>query len=96
MVEIKKKGGRKMEFIPIDIDKHREYIIPFRKDSFIVSFGTDKDFGDETKYLNWLKQQSEKNPNGFVLLVDNELPIGQLELTIKEYEGKEIGYVNLS
>ena len=84
-----------MEFIPIDIDNHREYIIPFRKDSFIVSFGTDKDLGDETNYLNWLKQQSEKNPDGFVLVVDNEIPIGQLELTIKEYEGKEIGYVNL-
>lgn len=84
-----------MEFIPIDIDNHREYIIPFRKDSFIVSFGTDKDFGDETNYLNWLKQQSEKNPDGVVLVVDNEIPIGQLELTIKEYEGKEIGYVNL-
>ena len=30
-----------------------------------------------------------------MLVVDNEVPVGQLELTIKEYEGKEIGYVNL-
>lgn len=45
--------------------------------------------------MKWLQQQSEKNPKGLVLVVDNELPIGQLELTVKEYEGKEIGYVNL-
>ncbi|MCY7814715.1 hypothetical protein [Bacillus haynesii] len=51
-----------MEFIPINISKHKDYVIPFRKDSFIVSFGTDKDFGDENKYLDWLQQQIEKNP----------------------------------
>ena len=45
--------------------------------------------------MDWLQQQSEKNPKGFVLVVDNKMPIGQLELTVKEYEGKEIGYVNL-
>lgn len=84
-----------MDFIPIDINKHKAYVISFRRDSFIVSFGTDNDFGDENKYLNWLQQQSDKYPNGFVLVVDNGIPIGQLELTVKNYEGKEIGYVNL-
>jgi ribosomal protein S18 acetylase RimI-like enzyme len=84
-----------MEFIPIDISKHKEYVIPFRRDSFVVSFGTDKDFGDEKKYLDWLQQQSANTPKGFVLIVENDVPIGQLELTLKEYEGKEIGYVNL-
>lgn len=84
-----------MKFIPIDLSKHKEYVIPFRRDSFIVSFGTDKGFGDENNYLEWLQQQSEKNSKGFVLVVDNEMPIGQLELTVKEYKGKEIGYVNL-
>lgn len=84
-----------MEFIPINISKHKEYVIPFRRDSFIVSFGSDKGFGDENIYLDWLQKQIKKNPKGFVLVVDNEEPIGQLELTIKEYKGKEIGYVNL-
>ncbi|MGN7943272.1 GNAT family N-acetyltransferase [Virgibacillus sp. 6R] len=84
-----------MEFIQINISKHKEYVIPFRRDSFIVSFGSDKDFGDENKYLDWLQKQIKKNPKGFVLVVDNEEPIGQLELTIKEYKGKEIGYVHL-
>lgn len=84
-----------MEFIPIDIEQHREYIIPFRKDSFIVSFGTDEGFGEIPQYLDWVHLQVQKNPKGFVLAVENGLPIGQLELTVKEYEGKEIGYVNL-
>ncbi|MBB2479632.1 GNAT family N-acetyltransferase [Bacillus sp. APMAM] len=84
-----------MKFIPIDVNKHQKYVVPFRKDSFIVSFGSDKDFGDETEYLDWLKKQIAKNPKGFVLAVENEQPIGQLELTMKIYEGKEIGYVNL-
>lgn len=64
-----------MEFIPIDINKHKKYVIPYRRVSFIVSFGADKDFGDENNYLDWLHQQSEKNPNGFVLVVDNDVPI---------------------
>ena len=84
-----------MEFIPIDIDKHRDYILPFRKDSFIVSFGTDEGLGDEQDYLNWVHLQVQKNPKGFVIVVENEVPVGQLELTVKEYVGKEIGYVNL-
>ncbi|MGG5252650.1 GNAT family N-acetyltransferase [Neobacillus sp. SM06] len=84
-----------MEFIPIDIHQHQKYVIRFRRDSFIVSFGTDKDFGEEQEYLNWLKQQSDKYPQGFVLVFENDKPIGQLELTVKQYEGKDIGYVNL-
>ncbi|MGZ9818117.1 GNAT family N-acetyltransferase [Peribacillus simplex] len=36
-----------------------------------------------------------KNPKGFNLVVENEEPIGQLELTFKEYEGRGIGYINL-
>lgn len=83
-----------MEFKSIDIRIHKEYIIPFRRDSFDVSFGTNKDF-NEKEYLDWVKQRLVKNPQGFVLITENELPIGQLELTVKEYEGKVIGYVNL-
>jgi len=84
-----------MRFIPIDVNKHQNIVVSFRRDSFVVSFGSDKDFGDETDYLDWLKKQTAKNPKGLVLAFENELPIGQLELTIKKYEGKEIGYVNL-
>lgn len=84
-----------MKFIMIDIDKHRDYIVPFRRDSFIVSFGTDKDFGSKEDYLNWIKVQSTKYPNGFVIVEENDTVIGQLELTIREYNENQIGYINL-
>lgn len=84
-----------MEFISIDIKKHREYVIPFRRDSFIVSFGTDEDFGNDEDYLIWLEKQSVESPEGFLLGMENGTPIGQLELTIREFEGNEIGYINL-
>ncbi|WP_241993906.1 GNAT family N-acetyltransferase [Mesobacillus foraminis] len=89
------KGGQNMDFIPIEIHQHQKYVIPFRRDSFVVSFGSDKDFGEEQEYLNWLKQQSAKYPKGFVLVFKNDIPIGQLELTVKQYQGKDIGYINL-
>jgi hypothetical protein len=60
----------------------------------VVSFGSDQDL-NEQEYINWLQKQSAKYPQGFVLLVDNETPIGQLELTVKEYKGKQNRYVNL-
>lgn len=83
-----------MHFEPIDLRLHEEYIVTFRRDSFNVSFGTDEDFNVEA-YLKWVREKSIQFPDGFVLVFENEKPIGQLELTIREYEGKKIGYVNL-
>src|SRR5699024_3895900 len=34
-------------------------------------------------------------PKGFVLVKENDKFVGQLELSIQEYEGKYIGYVHL-
>ncbi|OLS02007.1 GNAT family N-acetyltransferase [Tissierella creatinophila] len=84
-----------MKFEPIDIKKHRDYIILFRRDSFVVSFGTDEEFGDEEEYLNWIKASASEFPDGFVMAWEDEIPIGQIELTIRKYEGKTIGYTNL-
>ncbi|MFZ3579216.1 GNAT family N-acetyltransferase [Virgibacillus sp. DJP39] len=84
-----------MQFERIDIDKHRDEVVEFRKDSFRVSFGDTSDFGNEDDYLQWLEEKINDFPEGFVLVVDNEEYIGQLELTIREYQGKKIGYVNL-
>lgn len=84
-----------MRYVPIDVIKHRKFVIPFRRDSFIVSFGTDDDFGSEEDYLNWLQSNSEQFPDGLVLVMEEDNAIGQLELTIREYNGNQIGYVNL-
>jgi len=43
----------------------------------------------------WLKEKIKAFPDGFVLIEEKGKNIGQLELTIREFEGKNIGYVNL-
>lgn len=83
-----------MEFVPINLSKDRDVIIAFRRDSFVVSFGTAEDF-HEDQYLDWLRTQIKKYPEGFVLALEDNYPVGQVELTIRECEGRTIGYVNL-
>ena len=69
-----------MHYEQIDVIKHRKYIVPFRKDSFIASFGTDKDFGNEEDYLNWLEIKKSQFPEGFVLVMENTTPSVNLNL----------------
>lgn len=84
-----------LTFETIDPVKHGEMAIKFRRDSFVCSFGTDKDFGDDQEYLEWVDQLVKKFPNGFVMVRQGDQLIGQLELQIMKYENREIGYVNL-
>ncbi|MFD1851425.1 N-acetyltransferase [Oceanobacillus bengalensis] len=79
-----------MRFEPIDIEKHRTEVIRFRKDSFRVSFGDTSNLGDEEAYLIWLREMTSKFPEGFVLVEIEGEYIGQIELTIREYDGKII------
>lgn len=82
-------------FRTIDTDKDKDIIIKFRKDSFVVSFGSEDGFGDENTYLKRMKERVRKFPDGHVIIEKDQEPIGQMELQIREYEGTEIGYVNL-
>ncbi|WP_230163479.1 GNAT family N-acetyltransferase, partial [Peribacillus simplex] len=84
-----------MIFRTIDTDKDKDIIIKFRKDSFVVSFGSEDGFGDENTYLQRMKERVRKFPDGQVIIEKDQEPIGQMELQIREYEGTEIGYVNL-
>lgn len=84
-----------MNFEQIDIKKHRNRVVEFRKDSFRVSFGDTSGLGEEEDYLSWLEEKIRDFPKGFVLVKENGKYIGQLELTIRKYEGNNIGYVNL-
>ncbi|WHY55835.1 GNAT family N-acetyltransferase [Peribacillus simplex] len=84
-----------MIFRTIDTDKDKEIIIKFRKDSYVVSFGSEDGFGDENTYLQRMKERVRKFPDGQVIIEKDQEPIGQMELQIREYEGTEIGYVNL-
>ncbi|HWO74626.1 MAG TPA: GNAT family N-acetyltransferase [Bacillus sp. (in: firmicutes)] len=81
-------------FETIDLTKERTRVIEFRKDSFKESFGNSSDF-DEHDYLIWLQEQVKNFPDGFVMVEERGKTIGQLELSIRSFQGKDIGYVHL-
>ncbi|WP_188207933.1 GNAT family N-acetyltransferase [Alkalibacillus aidingensis] len=83
-----------MKFIPINPIQHREVTITFRRDSYKVSFGHDRNFDDE-EYIKFLDVKVSQFPSGFVLVKERGEFIGQLELSIRLYEGRQIGYVHL-
>ncbi|WP_431027121.1 hypothetical protein [Lysinibacillus sp. LZ02] len=51
--------------------------------------------GGDEDYIQWLKDKVSKYSTGFVLIEEDGTLIGQLELTIREYEGRTIGYIHL-
>ena len=57
-----------MIFVPLIRTKIKDIIIKFRKDSFIVSFGSEEGFGDGNTYLQRMKEQVRKFPDGHVIL----------------------------
>jgi RimJ/RimL family protein N-acetyltransferase len=83
-----------LRFKPIDLERDKACITAIRRDSFQLSFGTDVDFHSDD-YLSWLNNRASHFPDGFVLAFEKDRVIGQLELSIREYEGKRIGYVHL-
>jgi GNAT superfamily N-acetyltransferase len=84
-----------MEFRTIDVEKDRDTIISFRKDSYVVSFGSEEGFGDEDDYVKRIADRVRRFPEGLVLIEEEGQSIGQLELQIVLYEGSYIGYANL-
>ena len=83
-----------MIFENIDVKQHCNDIVEFRKDSFAASFGNTSSFVKD-EYLHWLKNKINEFPNGFVLVREHDKYIGQVELTIREYQNRTIGYINL-
>lgn len=85
-----------LRFVPIELPKDRETIIGFRRDSYLVSFGDEKDYPGDDEYVRWVSDRSSRFPEGFVLALDESGNIvGQIELQIKEHEGRRCGRINL-
>lgn len=83
-----------LHYRTIDVAKDRDTVIPFRRDSFAVSFGDAAEF-NALSYITWLEGKLAAFPDGFVLLFEDNQPAGQLELSIRQYHGRTIGYVHL-
>lgn len=84
-----------MEFRAIDFMRDRETIIAFRKDSYVVSFGSEEGFGDPDVYVSRLENRAKRFPDGLMLIEEDGQIVGQIELQIVTFEGSQIGYVNL-
>ncbi|RIW28746.1 GNAT family N-acetyltransferase [Bacillus salacetis] len=83
-----------LRYKTIDLKKDERIVTSFRKDSFAISFNETSGF-EKAGYVQWLAGKIKEFPDGFVMVDEGSDPIGQLELSIREYEGRHIGYVHL-
>lgn len=74
-----------MEFRTIDVKRDRKTIVSFRKDSYVVSFGSEEGFGDEDDYVKRIEERINRFPEGLVLVEDDGKPIGQIKHQVNEY-----------
>jgi len=86
---------QRFNFRPINALQDRQTIVQFRKDSYIVSFGTPDELGDEEVYVAWMAMAQAMAPEGFVMMECEGQPVGQIELEVILYDGHPIGYVDL-
>jgi GNAT superfamily N-acetyltransferase len=85
-----------LQFATIDLARHKDLCIEFRRDSYIVSFGDDRIFNEEngadgSGYIEWLSERIARFPEGHVHVWRGEDIIGQLEIIVSPSSG----YVNL-
>jgi len=89
----------RVSFRPVELPRDAERCIAFRKDSYMVSFGTDEAFYRDNgpngeRYLDFLSQRIALDPNYVVFALEHDNLIGQIELG--PYRADDtIGYVNL-
>jgi ribosomal protein S18 acetylase RimI-like enzyme len=90
-------GSTELRFRTIDLERHAELCIAFRRDSYVCSFGDDRRFEEENGpggdgYLSWLRERIATYPVGHVHLWQGDTIAGQIEMSIREAGS---AYVNL-
>ena len=86
------------EFATIDLTRHRDICIRFRRDSYISSFEdgdqrfTSENGADGSEYVDWLVERIKEFPDGCVHCWFNGNIVGQIESRIRD---DQTGYVNL-
>jgi ribosomal protein S18 acetylase RimI-like enzyme len=88
----------RLRFETIDVQRHGDVCVRFRRDSYACSFGDASRFDlesgeDGARYLAWLRQRVSEWPEGAVHVWVGDRIIGQLEMRIRGEE--RTGYVNL-
>lgn len=90
-------GNEGLRFATIDLERHADVCVAFRRDSFVVSFGDDQRFveqcgADGSAYLSRMEERIASYPAGHVHLWRGSEIVGQIELRPMP-DGT--GYVNL-
>lgn len=83
-----------MIFRAINILKDKDTIIEFRKDTYLISFGSLEGF-DEVSYIERITERVNSFPDGQLIIEDSGKAIGQIGLVTQNYKDRDIGYVNL-
>jgi len=88
-----------LRFLTIDLERHAATCVAFRRDSYVVSFGTDERFvresgADGSGYLSWLADRIARFPDGHVHVWDGDTIVGQMEMYVRPGP-PPAGYVNL-
>jgi ribosomal protein S18 acetylase RimI-like enzyme len=86
-----------IRFEPIDLARHGETCVRFRRDSYYCSFGAGEAFdaarGGAAGYIERLRERLVRLPEGIVHVWRGDTIIGQIEAQIAA--GGIAGYVNL-
>jgi ribosomal protein S18 acetylase RimI-like enzyme len=77
----------------IDLDTDAAVVVTHQRDACVATFGDDRRHQGDRRYLAWLKRKLEEFPDGFVIAMQGDRIVGQLELEAPY--GSPVGYVNL-
>lgn len=80
--------------IDLKNSQDKEILIKFRKDTYEVGSETNTIL-DTVAYIQRMEARVSNFPDGQLLIEDGGKPIGQVGFDIQEYNGEDIGYVNL-
>ena len=88
-----------LRFAPIDLSRHQDVCLAFRRDMYACSFGTAEGLEEEmgpggSLYLAQLGARSELLPEGNAHLWLRDTIIGQTEMSLLDEEAG-VGYVHL-
>jgi ribosomal protein S18 acetylase RimI-like enzyme len=78
-------------FEPVDLDARFDLCVRFRRDSFVCSFGHDREFeesGGAPTYLDWLRARMASFRAGIVHAFRGNAVIGQIEMQVHGHEAR--------
>jgi amidase len=81
-------------FRRFDLNRDREEICGNFRDTMVAAIGTDEGYNEEN-YKKRVRELVAQFPDGFVLAEEDGKVVGQLELRIREYEGRKVGFISI-